>query len=414
MSHIHYFNPGHETAILLGTSNYTPPANVRNMQKELATLPAWYAEAEDLVYVPELNAPCLQSSGLDESRQFPRLVTPSILKERAAGLPDLQAMPWGLSPQSIKLFTDLREKTGIFLSVPEWKETYALLTGRQTAAKCLAAIQTLLPDLPIPVAPRFCTNVQEIEQYMLSHTTPFVLKTPYSSSGRGLLWAMKRELGTSDKNWINGALQKQGTISIEQGLENAQDFALEFYSDGEGTVRYEGLSVFSTEERGAYSGNVLEDQSTMRARITRFTGEEIFERIRAAVTQVLQEVYGSIYTGYLGVDMLVFRQADGTFAIHPAVEINMRYTMGMVALNLYRKWITPGSQGHFYVTFDKEKGEAYGKHRSLQTSQPLQTENSRIKAGYLSLCPVTEETHYRAWLLISDAGKQEISISGKV
>lgn len=49
---------------------------------------------------------------------------------------------------------------------------------------------------------------------------------------------------------------------------------MEFYSDGQGTVRYEGLSVFNTEERGSYTGNILEEQSTMLSRITRFTGEE--------------------------------------------------------------------------------------------------------------------------------------------
>ena len=42
---------------------------------------------------------------------------------------------------------------------------------------------------------------------------------------------------------------------------------MEFYSDGQGTVRYEGLSVFNTEERGSYTGNILEEQSTMLSRI---------------------------------------------------------------------------------------------------------------------------------------------------
>ena len=46
---IHYFNPGHETAVLLGTPNYTPPCNVRIMTKDLSFLPAWYAQPGDLV-----------------------------------------------------------------------------------------------------------------------------------------------------------------------------------------------------------------------------------------------------------------------------------------------------------------------------------------------------------------------------
>ena len=98
---------------------------------------------------------------------------------------------------------------------------------------------------------------------MILCNAPFVLKTPYSSSGRGLLWVEKRKPDTKTKNWIQGAFNKQGMISIESGLDKVQDFAMEFYSDGQGTVRYEGLSVFNTEERGSYTGNILEEQSTM-------------------------------------------------------------------------------------------------------------------------------------------------------
>ena len=56
MSRIHYFNPGHETAVLLGTQNYTAPTNVRKMQKDLALLPVWYAEEDDFVYLEDSKA----------------------------------------------------------------------------------------------------------------------------------------------------------------------------------------------------------------------------------------------------------------------------------------------------------------------------------------------------------------------
>ena len=56
MSRIHYFNPGHETAVLLGKQNYTAPTNVRKMQKDLALLPVWYAEEDDFVYLEDSKA----------------------------------------------------------------------------------------------------------------------------------------------------------------------------------------------------------------------------------------------------------------------------------------------------------------------------------------------------------------------
>lgn len=400
MSRIHYFNPGHETAVLLGKQNYTPPTNVRKMQKDLALLPVWYAEEDDLVYMEEKPSDRFFSHLPDELHPAPTPATKAMLAQNAYFLPQIEAAPWGISPHSLHLFERLRESTKLRLSIPEWKEDYFRLTGRQTAAECLEKIRTILPDLPIPVAPRFCTKIREIEKYMILCNAPFILKTPYSSSGRGLLWVDKRKLDTKTKNWIEGAFNKQGTVSIECGLDKIQDFAMEFYSDGQGEVRYEGLSVFHTEERGSYTGNILEEQGTMLQRVTRLTGEETYTRVQEAVRSVLRETYGSIYTGYLGVDMLVYKQRDGSFAIHPCIEINMRYTMGMVALRLYQKHIAAGAVGDFRVSFDKVAGEAYDKHQFMTATYPLFIKNGKIKEGYLSLCPVTKETHYRAYLLV--------------
>ena len=346
MSRIHYFNPGHETAVLLGTQNYTAPTNVRKMQKDLALLPVWYAEEDDFVYLEDSKAtPPFFAHLPKDLHPAPIPVTKAMLMKNAPYLSPMDAAPWGLSPHSLHLFEQLRDKAKVRLSVPTWKEDYFRLTGRQTAAECLEKIQALLPDLPIPVAPRFCTKIREVERYMILCNAPFVLKTPYSSSGRGLLWVEKRKPDTKTKNWIEGVFNKQGMISIESGLDKVQDFAMEFYSDGQGTVRYEGLSVFNTEERGFYTGNILEEQSTMLSRITRFTGEETYSRIQEAVRSVLQEVYGSTYAGCIGVDMLVYRQKDGSFAIHPCIEINMRYTMGMVALRLFQHYVAPRAVG---------------------------------------------------------------------
>lgn len=400
MSRIHYFNPGHETAVLLGKQNYTPPTNVRKMQRDLALLPVWYAGADDLVYLEEKPSGRFFSHLPDELQPAPTPATKAMLAQNAHFLPQMEASPWGLSPHSLHLFERLRESTKLRLSIPEWKEDYFRLTGRQTAAECLEKIRTILPDIPIPIAPRFCTKIREIEKYMILCNAPFILKTPYSSSGRGLLWVDKRKPDIKTRNWIEGAFNKQGTVSIECGLDKVQDFAMEFYSDGQGEVRYEGLSVFNTEERGSYTGNVLEEQGTMLQRVTRLTGEETYTRIQEAVRSVLRETYGSIYTGYLGVDMLVYKQRDGSFAIHPCIEINMRYTMGMVALRLYQKHIAAGAVGDFRVSFDKVAGEAYDKHQFMTATYPLFIKNGKIKEGYLSLCPVTKETHYRAYLLV--------------
>lgn len=400
MPRLHYFNPGHETAVLLGKVNYTPPANVQRMHRELACLPVWYAEPEDYVFVPEIVSPRFFSLQPDELRPFATVVSAKELAGKANALPLLEAAPWGVSLPGFHLFNRLKSGMHVPLHVPEWKDDYVRLTGRASAAECLDKIRALLPDLPMPVTPKFCTKVGEIEKYLILQNAPFVIKTPYSSSGRGLLWVKGRKLSEKEKRWIQGALAKQGTVSIECGLDKVQDLAMEFYSDGKGNLRYEGLSVFGTEVGGAYCGNLLQAQNDMRDRLAQWIDEETLLRVRQAVTQALRDLYGLTYEGYLGVDMLIYRDKEGGYALHPCVEVNMRYTMGMVALRLFEKYLHPKAIGDFRITFEGKAGEAYKLHQFMKKAYPLKLKEGKIEEGYLSLCPVTQETHYRAYILV--------------
>lgn len=400
ISQIHFFNPGHETAVLLGSDNYTPPTNVQRMTRELSCLPVWYADNNDYVFTEEIDSPRFFSSQPKELRPFATLVSRKELKSLASSLPPLVASPWGLSPHSLHLFEKLKQDFKLNLSVPTWKENYFRLTGRQTAAECLELIRRQLPDLSLPATPKFCKKIGEIEKYLILQNAPFIVKTPYSSSGRGLHWILERKLTTKNRIWIEGAIGKQGCVSIECGLDKVQDLAMEFYSDGEGNVSYEGLSAFRTGEKGTYSGNILGSQEYICDPIKHCIGEDVYSRTQQAVTEALKTIFGKIYRGFLGVDMIIYKTKNGSYAIHPCIEINMRYTMGMVALRLSQKYLAPHAIGDFHITYESKEGEAYERHRFMKKSYPLILDNGKIKEGYLSLCPVTKESRYRAYILV--------------
>lgn len=404
---LHLFNPGHETAVLSGSPHYTPPANVQRMTKELALLPLWYAAPRDRVWAGTegKEEPAISSflSNLpSELGPFPAVTGQRELLASGKSFPPFEAAPWGLSPQSVFLFQELKRKGGLSLEVPEWKPEFVRLTGRQTAAACLETMRALRPDLAFPAPPRFCTQREEAEHYREAEQPPLLVKTPYSSSGRGLLWLPEGKVTAQDRQWIEGAIRKQGCVSIERALERIRDFAVELYSDGTGRVRYIGLSLFGTAAKGSYSGNFLGDQASLKRTLTEITGEELFDDAVETARQAVEKTYGSLYRGYLGVDMLVYRRHDGSAAIHPCIEINMRYTMGMVACRLSERFLAPDTQGHFFVTFDPSPGEAYRRHALLQAAHPLECVEGKIKRGYLSLCPVSAETKYRAYLLVQE------------
>ena len=397
---LHYFNPGHETAVLIGKENYTPPANVQRMIRELSYLPVWYADADDSVFMEEVTSPRFLSLLPKELRPFPTLVTRNELCNNKSSLPAMEALPWGLSPQSVHLFKELSKNSTSPLSVPDWKEEYFALNGRQTAAVCLDKIRELLPEMEIPVAPKFCKKLYDVEKYLILQRAPFVLKTPYSSSGRGLHWLPERKLTPKDKVWIEGALKKQGTVSIECALKKHMDFAMEFYSDGKGAIRYEGLSVFGAESKGAYSGSVLGSQEYLYSYFIENSMEEQFNQIKEAVSTALQSIFGDVYTGYLGVDMLTYRKPDNSLHIHPCIEINMRYTMGLVAKRISEKYLAPNARGDMHITYESKPGEAYERHCFMKKAYTQEFVDGKIREGYFSLCPITKDTRYRAYMLI--------------
>ena len=440
---LHYFNPGHEEAIRTGQPHYTPPASVCKMMADLAFLPAWYGNDGDYVIMNEtgetfrflLSLPEGVRPGVIPIRQsdFAQLSLTNlpppppegdmgILSPFGGGRGRLSlqrqkthqysqiyiASPWGMSPDSVGGFEKLRTMGtlgtlgtyGKGLVIPAWKEIYKRLTGRQTAAECLAKIRTLMPeDFGGLRLPRFCKSLDEIRRYMEEYPPPYILKMPYSCSGRGIYRIQARSLALQDSRWVEGALKKQGEISIEQELEKICDFAMEFESDGNGFVGFKGFSVFETSSKGEYSGNLLGSQQMIKNHIIAFIPASHLQEIKKAVTSILTEVFGFEYRGYLGVDMLIYKCNNG-FAVHPFIEINMRNTMGLVALQLSNRLVHPSAKGKLYITCDKEKNKAFDTHLHMQEQYPLQLSGSKIRSGYLSLCPVTPETQFRAYVLI--------------
>ncbi|MDR0795123.1 MAG: hypothetical protein LBE79_03600 [Tannerella sp.] len=412
---IHWFNPGHEDAIRVGTPHYTPPASVCRLMSELAFLPAWYANENDYIIIneaihtprfllslPETIRPpvipiacnCPPSPMEDENKIL------TILRSYNLTVFSLEAAPWGLSPHSIRFFETLRSSNENII-IPPWKETYKTLTGRQTALECLSKIRSFLPGYFEALAlPHFCTTEDEIRQFTSEYSPPYILKTPFSCSGRGLYRLPSRHLDLPATSWIKGSIRKQGCISIEPALEKVCDFAMEFESDGKGHIHYKGSAVFNTLSNGSYTGNMLGSSRSIEKYLSAFIPVTHLREIRKTVASILTDLLSFEYRGYLGIDMLIYRK-ENTFAIHPFIEINLRYTMGLVALQISKRLIHPSSTGQFMIAFNKKKYSTFNTHLQMQEKYPLRLCDSKIQSGYLALCPVLPESQYHAYILVS-------------
>lgn len=113
---------------------------------------------------------------------------------------------------------------------------------------------------------------------------------------------------------------------IEPAYDKAIDFAMLFEARGDGEVKAQGWSEFSTVRQSVYTGNRLATDNEIVADITRYVGPSLLQAVGSALEQILTEIIGGKYVGPLGIDMM----AD-TNRLVPCVELNLRPTMGTVA-----------------------------------------------------------------------------------
>ena len=403
MSQLHLFNPGHEMEILCGKSHYTPPYTVQKMSSDLELLPIWYGGAGSYTLVRNQKASQFVSSLPKEFR--PSLSSPMILnlmmkelyRRKKMGekpkLPPLTANIWGISPRSIDIFKELKQ-AGMTIEIPEWKDEYANLTKRQTSAVCLEQLQKNIPITPLIKIPEFFSEIEGLQKFVATNTPSYVFKTPFSSSGRGLYWIDSKKLDNRDISWISGALKKQGTISVEPVLNKVLDFAAEFYSDGEGDVKYAGLSIFETQPQGQFVGCLLGTQEKLFQHLNEFISPEDYMFLVEQVRLVLKDIVGSNYCGFMGVDMFIYKTENGNYAVHPFVELNLRYTMGLVAQKFSNQFVSPESHGVLRIV--SYVYNAYKEHQRMRAESQLIIEGSMIRSGYMSLCPVGTDTRYLA------------------
>ena len=391
---IHYFNPGHETAVNNASPYYTPPANIAAMQEELSFLPAWYADRGDKVLVDRKDE--VYYSYL--TKKFSTLAQP-VSKNELKLYKDANVSLWGVSPQAIRYFEEQNKELEINLNIPQWSEEYKYLNSRLAARDCLSELINSIPLLSQAVIPQFYTNLDNINRAVNASAYQLLAKAPYSSSGRGLLWLPAIGLTRTENQILHGILKKQGSVSIERVLDKQMDFAMEFMADGKGNIAFAGYSLFYTNAKGGYEANYIGSQESIIEQLSEKISLDLLDSVKGKLINILSEKLTTLYNGCIGVDMLIYLE-DNEYKLHPCVEINMRYNMGFLTCRLYENYIATQSCGKFYIDFNPKSEEMYNNHLLMEEKHPIRIENGKITSGYLSLCPINGSNRYRAYVLV--------------
>lgn len=219
-------------------------------------------------------------------------------------------------------------------------------------------------------------SLQEIEDF-LQEKGKVVLKSPLSGSGKGVRF-VTGEMMETDRGWCRRTLESQGTVIVEERLDVVQEFAMLFEA-GDSGIKFLGYSMFYA-YNGAYMGNMLASNGYLEEKLVEVAANaisrgsasrvetEIFgkpgvyvsrktlEEIRKKVAGFLQERLCGRYSGFLGVDMFLFRDGEGRIMVNPAVEINLRMTMGLIARNIFDYHREEFQLGEGTHCFEPERG----------------------------------------------------------
>ncbi|MDE6801636.1 MAG: hypothetical protein K2J06_02615, partial [Muribaculaceae bacterium] len=136
-----------------------------------------------------------------------------------------------------------------------------------------------------------------------------------------------------------GVIRRQGSVMVEVALDKVVDFAM-LYDITDSGVVFRGLSLFYNEAHSTYAGNILGSPSFLNSLLCRYVDIDSVEATKLSVADTLTRLLYGRYRGPVGVDMLVYRAADGSLCIAPCVEVNLRMTMGRVAHELHTRHLS--------------------------------------------------------------------------
>lgn len=280
-------------------------------RKALAALPVWLAEPGDNIVAPDVDPKWLAATGLGVG-QYYKEGTPS---------------PWGWSADAVRQFKALGCQ-GPFPDVEKLRQ----LSHRRTAQLLYDAL-VKAGEIHLPYARPL--ELRDIND--LPDTDRIVMKSPWSCSGRGVICCEGMSRAAIERRTAD-TIRRQGSVMIEPLLPKVRDFAMLFEIRG-GKAIYRGLSLFFNVTATAYGGNIVAPEEELAAEL----GVDRLPEIADTVGSALSEIIGADYEGPVGVDMMIYGKER---AVCPTVEVNLRYTMGFVALALRKRF----GRGLFTVT----------------------------------------------------------------
>ncbi|MBI4663096.1 MAG: DUF455 family protein [Verrucomicrobia bacterium] len=242
-----------------------------------------------------------------------------------------------------------------------------------------------------------------------------VVKQALGLAGHNAIRLWEPEVLETQRRWMARAVQNGRQLVIEPWLERELDFSIQLEMT-RGGLRLCGYTGLINDRKGQFQANWAAPNYDRRppsqvADLLRggpgsavIDGSSQLQRLYAEVFRLLEEALRRAdYLGPVGIDAFVYRTALGGCQVKPIVEINPRYTMGRLTVELMKQ-TCPGSCGLFrIVNRAMSRARGFGDFaayaRSLSERFPLRLEGEpvpKIREGALCLNDPAQAEGYLA------------------
>lgn len=406
------FNPFAEGRIAQGKS-FTPVKHQAQLARDLANLPQFLCRQDDIVLVSQRPA----VEFLNELRQA-GFVLPEFVELKDGRIDSTSAMthrklgalrPWAWGPDSVELLAPLfGNVTGEKRAAEQrFNQNIAQLYSKAWSAGLLRKVLSRLEP-----EPWLCTEnevgvpVNTVKDALDAVAAirrrghhKVIIKEAIGLAGHNSIRLWEPEILETQRRWMSTALQAGRELVVEPWLEREMDFSvqLEMTSAGLKLCGYTGLI---NDRKGQFQANSAAPNYAKRipdSVVTLFhEPRDIAVRLQHCYTNICELLESELrlldYLGPIGIDAFVYRTPNGERRLKSIVEINPRYTMGRVTVELMKQ-TCPGSHGLFRL-INRAQARAAGFAefflfaRSLTEASPLVLEGEpfpRIREGAVCL-----------------------------
>ena len=415
------FNPFAEGYIAHGKS-FTPVKHQTMLARDLANLPQFLGRSDDIVLVAKRPSVEFLSALKDAGFPLPEFVelregridpTSRLCRRKLGSL-----RPWAWGSDSVELFEPLfAQVTGEARPASQrFNDGIARLYSKAWSAAFLRTVLTRSRQVdgmsPKPPELWLCTEhevgvavntlegaLEAIAAIRRSGHHRVVAKEALGSAGHNAIRLWEPEVLPAQQRWLAHALQDGRQVVIEPWLERQLDFSVQLEM-GPRSLKLCGYTGLINDPKGQFQANwaAADYDCRIPANVCALFREppDIAGRLQRLYGDILSLLEADLqragFVGPVSIDAFVYRTPQGGCRLKPVVEINPRYTMGRLTLELMKQ-TCPGSCGLFRLISRAQasaEGAAdfAGYARSLRERFPLHLDGEpmpKIREGALCL-----------------------------